>query len=78
VKIRTVTAIPASVPYNHREVSFQVARDGVFDVVIRIEAQDGTVGWGESCSGADTESVAAAVRAMIPFPISSMTCGRSG
>jgi glucarate dehydratase len=69
VKIRSVTAIPASVPYTHREVSFQVARDGVSDVVIRIEAEDGTVGWGESCCGADTESVAAAVRAMTPFVI---------
>jgi L-alanine-DL-glutamate epimerase-like enolase superfamily enzyme len=69
VRIRSVTAIPASIGYQHREVSYQVARDGVTDVVIRVEAEDGTVGWGESCSGADTASVAAAVAAMTPFVI---------
>jgi L-alanine-DL-glutamate epimerase-like enolase superfamily enzyme len=69
VKVRSVQAIPASIPYSHRELSFQVARDGVSDVVVRVETDDGAVGWGEACSGADTASIAAAVDAMAPFVI---------
>jgi L-Ala-D/L-Glu epimerase len=69
VKVRSVQAIPASIPYSHRELSYQVARDGVSDVVVRIETDDGAMGWGESCSGADTASIAAAITAMAPFVI---------
>lgn len=69
MKIRSVQAIPASIPYNHREVSFQVARDGVSDVVVRVETEDGTVGWGEACSGADTASIVAAIEAMSAFVV---------
>ncbi|GAB2823102.1 mandelate racemase/muconate lactonizing enzyme family protein [Alpinimonas psychrophila] len=69
MKIRSVQAIPASIAYNHREVSFQVARDGVSDVVVRVETEDGTVGWGESCSGSDTVSIVAAIEAMSAFVV---------
>jgi L-alanine-DL-glutamate epimerase-like enolase superfamily enzyme len=69
VKVRSVQAIPASIPYSHRELSYQVARDGVSDVVVRVETDDGAVGWGEACSGADTASVAAAIAAMSPFVV---------
>jgi L-alanine-DL-glutamate epimerase-like enolase superfamily enzyme len=69
MKVRSVAAIPASIPYTHRENSAVVARDGVSDVVIRVEAEDGSVGWGESCAGADTESVVAAVKAMAPLVV---------
>ena len=34
---------------------------------MRLEADNGLVGWGESCAGADIESVLDAVRAMTPF-----------
>ena len=67
--VRQITAIPVSVPYLHRERSSVVERDGVSDVVIRLETDDGAVGWGESCAGADTESVVAAVKAMSAFAI---------
>src|SRR5581483_567193 len=69
VKVASVEAIPVSVPYTHREVSSQVARDGVSDVLVKITADDGLVGWGEACCGADTASVEAAVNAMAPFVI---------
>ena len=36
---------PISIPYTHRENSFQVNRDGVTDVVIRLTTDDGIVGW---------------------------------
>jgi glucarate dehydratase len=69
VKIATLETIPVSVPYRHREVSSLVARDGVSDVLVKLTTDDGLVGWGEACSGADTASVEAALRAMSPFVV---------
>ncbi len=69
MKIATVETIPVSVPYRHREVSSVVARDGVSDVLVKVTTDDGLVGWGEACCGADTASVAAAVQAMAPFVV---------
>ena len=69
MKIATVETIPVSVPYRHREVSSQVARDGVSDVLVKVTTAEGLVGWGESCCGADTASVEDALRAMTPFVV---------
>ncbi|HEX4525357.1 MAG TPA: mandelate racemase/muconate lactonizing enzyme family protein [Gaiellaceae bacterium] len=69
MKIATVELIPVSVPYRHREISSQVARDGVSDVLVKLTTDDGIVGWGEACCGADTAAVEAALRAMTPFVI---------
>lgn len=67
MRIVSIEAIPASIPYDRREVSAQVARDGVTDVVVKVTTDNGLVGWGESCSGADVVSVGAAIEAMKPF-----------
>jgi L-alanine-DL-glutamate epimerase-like enolase superfamily enzyme len=69
VKVASVEAVPVSVPYRHREVSSIVARDGVSDVLVKVTTDDGLVGWGEACCGADTASVQAALRAMTPFVV---------
>ena len=69
MKIATVETIPVSVPYRHREVSSQVARDGVSDVLVKLTTDEGLVGWGEACCGADTASIEAALRAMTPFVV---------
>ena len=69
MKIATLETIPVSVPYRHREVSSQVARDGVSDVLVKLTTDDGLIGWGEACCGADTASVEAAVRAMASFVV---------
>ena len=69
MKISKLEFIPVSVPYTHREVSAQVRRDGVTDVIVKAHADDGLIGWGESCSGANVESVKAALEAMAPFVI---------
>jgi L-Ala-D/L-Glu epimerase len=69
VRVAALETIPVSVPYRHREVSSQVARDGVSDVLVKLTTDDGIVGWGEACCGADTASVEAAVRAMAPFVV---------
>jgi len=69
MKVARIEFIPVSIPYRHAEVSSRVARGGVTDVVVRITADDGRVGWGECCSGADTLSIVAAAQAMTPFLI---------
>jgi len=69
VRIASVETIPVSVPYRHREVSSIVARDGVSDVLVKLTTDDGLVGWGEACCGADTASVDLALRAMAPFVV---------
>ena len=67
MKIARVEVVGANVAYQHREVSSQVDRDGVTAGVIRMESDNGLVGWGEACSGADMASVLATVGAMAPF-----------
>lgn len=69
MKVASIETIPVSVPYRHREVSSQVARDGVSDVLVKVTTVDGLVGWGEACCGADTASVEAALRAMAPLVV---------
>ena len=67
MKISNLEFFPASIPYTHREISSQINRDGVTDVIVKATTDEGLVGWGESCSGANVESVAAALEAMRPF-----------
>lgn len=69
MKIAAVDLFPVSIPYRHVEKSYRVSRGGVSDVVVRMTADDGRVGWGECCSGADTLSVLATAQAMLPFLI---------
>jgi glucarate dehydratase len=67
MKVAKLEFIPASIPYKHREVSYQVQRDGATDVIIKATTDNGLLGWGESCSGANVESVVEALKAMAPF-----------
>ena len=67
MKISQLEFIPVSIPYTHREVSSLIQRDGVTDVLVKAVTDDGLVGWGESCSGANVESVTEALKAMRPF-----------
>jgi L-alanine-DL-glutamate epimerase-like enolase superfamily enzyme len=69
VKIVSLEATPVSIPYRHAERSARVQRGGVSDVIVKLTTDDGLVGWGESCSGADTASIEAALRAMAPFVV---------
>lgn len=68
-RITAIECIPVSIPYTHREVSAQVRRDGVTDIIVKVTTNDGLIGWGESCSGADVVSVEAALHAMQPFVV---------
>ena len=38
-------------------------------IFVKVETDDGLVGWGEACSGADVVSVEAALHAMKPFVV---------
>jgi L-alanine-DL-glutamate epimerase-like enolase superfamily enzyme len=67
MKIISCEVTPVSFAYQHRETSSQIERDGVTAGIVRLETDDGLVGWGETCSGADMESVLASVKAMTPF-----------
>ena len=69
MKIAKIEFTPVSVAYTHREVSSLVNRDGVTDIIVKATTDDGLVGWGESCSGANVESVLEALRGMEPFVI---------
>jgi len=67
LRIAAIEPTIVSIPYRHRESSAQVARDGVTDIVLKLTTDDGLVGWGESCSGADVRSILEAVRALEPM-----------
>ena len=69
MKIVSVDTYPVSIAYSHMERSSRVNRAGVTDVVVKLTTDNGLVGWGESCSGADTASIEAAVRSMAKFVI---------
>jgi L-alanine-DL-glutamate epimerase-like enolase superfamily enzyme len=67
MKIAKFETFPLSIAYRHPEHSARVHRGGVSDVVVKLTADNGLVGWGESCSGADTASIVAVLDAMAPF-----------
>lgn len=69
MRIAELSTSIVNLPYDRREVSFQVARDGVTSVLVSVESEDGAVGWGEACTGADVHSVEAAIRAMSPLVV---------
>jgi glucarate dehydratase len=69
MRVSSWSLTTANVAYHHRELSSQVSRDGVTASVLRLETNDGLVGWGESCAGADVASVNEALRAMMPFVV---------
>ncbi len=69
MKIVALDTFVVSVQYTHYEVSSRVYRGGVTDVVVKLTADNGLVGWGESCSGADVASVEQAVLAARPFVV---------
>jgi L-alanine-DL-glutamate epimerase-like enolase superfamily enzyme len=67
MKIARFETFPVSIPYRHVELSSRVRRGGVTDIVVKLTTDDGLIGWGEACSGADTASIDAALKSMAPF-----------
>ncbi len=51
----------------HLEQSAIIVRGGVSGVIVRLESDDGLVGWGEACMNCDVATTAASVEAARPF-----------
>ena len=69
MRIAAFEIVPVRVPYRHAEVSALVAREGVTDVVVKLTADTGLVGWGECTRAADAKGIASAVAAMRPIAL---------
>ena len=67
MRIEQLEAVPVRVPYTHAEVSSLVARAGVTDVVVKVVADNGLIGWGECTRAADAAGIASAIAAMRPI-----------
>jgi L-alanine-DL-glutamate epimerase-like enolase superfamily enzyme len=67
MRIEHLEVVPVRVPYRHAEVSSLVVRDGVTDVIVKVVADNGIVGWGECTRAADAAGIASAVAAMRPI-----------
>ncbi len=67
MRVAELEIFPVRVPYTHAERSSLVARDGVTDVIIKLIADDGRIGWGECTRAADAAGIASAVAAMRPI-----------
>lgn len=72
MKITGMETFIVNVPYTHDEVSSRIIRGGVTAVVVKLIADNGLVGWGESCGNiADAASIEQAVQTAKPFVIGS-------
>jgi L-alanine-DL-glutamate epimerase-like enolase superfamily enzyme len=66
MKIVKFESFPVRVPYRHVEKSSVIARSGVTDVIVKLTADNGLVGWGETTRAADAAGIESAVKAMAP------------
>src|SRR5437762_11857287 len=69
MKVTKVETFVARVPYKHVEASSLINRGGITDVIVKITADNGLVGWGECTRAADTAGIESAVRNMAPLII---------
>jgi glucarate dehydratase len=69
MKVKSVEAITVRVPYRRVESSSLINRGGITDVIVKITADNGLVGWGECTRAADTAGIESAVKNMAPLII---------
>ena len=69
MKVVKLERFPVRVAYKHTEVSSLIARGGVTDVIVKLTADNGLVGWGECTRAADAAGIDSAVRAMAPLVV---------
>ena len=69
MKVVKLEAITVRVPYKRVEASSLINRGGITDVVVKLTADNGLVGWGECTRAADTAGIESAVRNMAPLVI---------
>jgi L-alanine-DL-glutamate epimerase-like enolase superfamily enzyme len=66
MKILKFESFPVRVAYRHVEKSSVIARSGVTDVIVKLTADNGLIGWGETTRAADAAGIESAVKAMAP------------
>src|SRR4029079_2180321 len=64
MKITGLETFVARIPYKRVEASSLINRGGITDVIVKITADNGLVGWGECTRAADTAGIERAVKAM--------------
>ena len=69
MKIVKLEAIPVRVPYKRVEASSLINRGGITDVIVKVTADNGLVGWGECMRAADTTGIESAVKNMAPLVV---------
>ncbi len=52
MKITKLEAFPISIRYTRTETSALIAREGVTDVIVKLTAENGLIGWGAAASTA--------------------------
>jgi glucarate dehydratase len=67
MKVHKVEAITVRVPYSRVESSSIINRGGITEVIVKITADNGLVGWGECTRAADTAGIESAVNSMAPL-----------
>jgi len=69
MKVVKLETFPVRVAYKHVEASSLINRGGITDVLVKLTADNGLVGWGECTRAADTAGIESAVRNMAPLVI---------
>lgn len=69
MKIVKLEAFPINIAYKRVEKSALIYREGVSDVIVKITADNGLVGWGEACMNCEASGIEKAVLAATPFVI---------
>ncbi|MFO0990743.1 MAG: mandelate racemase/muconate lactonizing enzyme family protein [Hyphomicrobiales bacterium] len=69
MKVVKLETFPVRVAYKHVEASSLINRGGITDVLVKLTADNGLVGWGECTRAADTAGIETAVRNMAPLVI---------
>ena len=69
MKITRFDTTIVNVPYRHQEVSSRLIRSGVSIVIVKLTADNGLGGWGESCNSANAAVFEAALETARPFLI---------
>jgi L-alanine-DL-glutamate epimerase-like enolase superfamily enzyme len=67
MKIAKLEALTVRIPYKRVESSSLIDRRGITDVIIKITADNGLIGWGECTRAADIVGIESAVAAMTPL-----------
>src|SRR5437867_12756718 len=71
MKVAKVETFFARIPYKRVESSSLINRVGITDVIVKLTADNGLVGWGECTRAADPAGIESAVRAMAPLVLGS-------